>query len=358
MAFTEFATGSAQAVKRWSDMCMVETFGKMRLRPLIGRGSNACIQLKTELDKNAGDTVYYDLRAQDRGTGVNGDSTLEGFEDALTFHQDTLKVNIKRKAHAFKTMSQQRTVHDLREHGRDSLSEWYAWFIEAGLIAHLAGLCGNGNESVESALGANTGLADFAGNTITALDAGHVTLSGGGGANALNIDDFDDAVAKAKVANPRMPPLMIGGQEKYIALLHPYQVRSLRATASTSGLITWFTAQQQAGVRGTDNPIFTGALGEYNGVVLYESEFIPRQGDVTTGLMLGKCAGTIAFGNAWESMSRGTTDGSFFKLIEEERDYKHRKGIAATACLGFKRSIFNSQAFGVMGIRSTETAPA
>lgn len=355
MAFTEFATNSPQAVKRWSDMCMVETFGKMRLRPLIGRGSNACIQLKTELDKNAGDTVYYDLRAQDRGTGVNGDSTLEGFEDSLTFHQDTLRVNIKRKAHAFKTMSQQRTVHDLREHGRDSLSEWYAWFIEAGLIAHLAGLCGNGNESVESALGANTGLADFAGNTITALDAAHLTDKTGA---ALNIDDFDDAVAKAKVANPRMPPLMIGGQEKYIALLHPYQVRSLRATASTSGLITWFTAQQQAGVRGTDNPIFTGALGEYNGVVLYESEFIPRNGDVTTGLMLGKCAGTIAFGNAWESMSRGTTDGSFFKLIEEERDYKHRKGIAATACLGFKRSIFNSQAFGVMGIRSTETAPA
>lgn len=355
MALTEFATGSAQAVKRWSDMCMVETFGKMRLRPLMGRGLNACIQIKGDLDNNPGDTIYYDLRAQDRGTGVNGDSTLEGFEDALTFHQDTLKINIKRKAHAFRQMSQQRTVHDLRKHGRDSLSEWYAWFIEAGLIAHLAGLCGNGNETVASALGADTGSADFAGNTITALDAAHLVDKTG---SALNIDDFDDAVAKAKANNPRVPPLMIGGQEKYVALLHPYQIRSLRNTASTSGLITWFTAQQQAGVRGAANPIFTGAMGEYNGVVLYESEFVPRNGNVTTGVMLGKCAGTIAFGNAWEKMSRGTTDGSFFRLVEQETDYKHRKGIAATSCLGFKRAQFNSQAFGVIGIRSTETAPS
>lgn len=355
MAITEFATGSAQAVKRWSEMCMVETFGKMRIRPLIGRGSNACIQLKTELDKNPGDTVYYDLRAQDRGNGVNGDSALEGFEDALTFYQDTLKVNIKRKAHAFRQMTQQRTVHDLREHGRDSLSEWFAWFIEGGIIAHLAGLTGDGNESVLGALGATTGSADFAGNTVTALDAAHLTDKTGA---ALNIDDLDDAVAKAKVANPRIPPLMIGGKEKYIALVHPYQVRSLRATASTSGLITWFTSQQQAGVRGSENPIFTGALGEYNGVILYESEFIPRLGDVTTGLLLGKCAGTIAFGNAWDSMSRGTTDGSFFNIVEEERDYKNRKGIAASSCVGFKASIFNSARFGVMGLRSTESAPA
>jgi N4-gp56 family major capsid protein len=352
MAFTEFGTASAQAVKRWSDMAMVETFGKMGIRPLIGRGANSCIQLKTELDKNPGDTIYYDLRAQDRGTGVSGDTVLQGYEDALTFYQDTLKINYKRKAHAFKNMSQQRTVHDLREHGRDSLTEWMAWFMEGGLIAHLAGLCGNGNESVVSALGADTASADFAGNTITALDAAHLVDNAG---NDFDLAMLESAVAKAKVNNPRVPPLKINGADKYIALLHPYQVRSMRSDAGTA---QWRDITANAGVRGENNPLYTGALGEYNGVILRESEFIPRSSDVTTGLLLGKCAGTIAFGNAWETMSRGTTDGSFFKIIEDKFDYEHQKGMAASTCVGFKRAQFNSAAFGVVGLRSTEAAPS
>lgn len=36
----------------------------------------------------------------------------------------------------------------------------------------------------------------------------------------------------------------------------------------------WQAAQQNAAIRGSKNPIFTGALGEYDGGVLYEYERI------------------------------------------------------------------------------------
>lgn len=352
MAFTEFGTGDVQAVKRWSDRTMYETFGRMGIRSLIGRSKDSVIQLVTDLDRQPGDTVYYDLLAQDRGNGVDGDATLEGYEDDLTYYQDTLKINQKRKGHAFKRMSQQRTVHDLRADGRFSLTKWWAWFLEAGLFAHLAGASGDGSETVVGAIGADTGSADFAGNTITALDADHLVDNG---SSAFDLDMIDDAIAKAKVSNPRVAPAMIGGEEKYIAYLHPYQVRSLRQSATAVRSITdiW----SNSGPRGNSNPIYSGALGEYNGVILRESEFVPSVSTDRVGIMLGAGAGVIAFGNAWDKLSRGTTDGSFFRVDEEMRDYKNRKGMAASSVVGFKRCQFNSKAFGVIGLRSQDAAP-
>ena len=352
MAFTEFGSASPQAVKRWAQQLMRETFGKMDIRALIGRGEGSCIQLLTDLDKNAGDEVRYDLLAQDRSDGVNGDSKLMGFETALTYFQDTLKINQKRHAHAFLGMSQQRTVHSLRESGRFSLSEWWGWFIEAGLLSHLVGVAGTGNESVLGALGADTGGTDFAGNTVTALDAAHVVATG---ATAV-LTDIDDAVAKAKVNNPRVAPLMINGQKRYVVYLHPYQVRSIRQATSA---VDWTQIHQRASASGSSNPIYTGALGEYNGCILRESEFVPSSGtNLRHGVLLGQGAGAIAFGNAWKKSRRsGAGGGSFFDWKERTDDYDNEEGVAGVSCLGFKGCQFNSLAFGRIGIRTTDAAP-
>jgi N4-gp56 family major capsid protein len=349
---TEFGTNHPLTVKRWSLGLFRETFGKMGITKLIGKGPEACIQLLTDLDKGAGDTVYYDLLAQDRSPGVNGDARLKGNEAPMTFFQDTLRINQKRHAHSFLGMTQQRTNHQLRVTAKFSLSQWWAWVIEAGLMAHFAGKTGDGNESVFGPLAADTGSADFAGNTITALDAGHLVDRGGSGAI---ITMLDTAVAKAKVQNPRMAPLMIGGEPKYIAYFHPYQIMNIKADTGAAG---WLEIQKNAGVRGASNAIYTGALGEYNGVIIRESEFIPRDGSVSHGFMLGQGAGAIAFGNAWKKQSRaGAGGGTFFDWKESMDDYDNEEGVGSASILGMKRSIFNGKALGVMGLRSTEADP-
>lgn len=355
MAFTEFGSADAQAVKRWCDKAFRETLGKMGIRSLIGRGDDASIKLLTELDKDPGDEIRYDLLVQDRSAGVNGDSRLKGYETALTYYQDTLKINQKRHAHSFKGMTQQRTVHDLREAGRFSLTEWYAWLLEGAIFAHLAGVAGTGEESVVSALGADTGGTDFAGNTITALDSDHLVDGTG---NDFELSLLDSAIAKAKVNNPRVKPLMINGQPKYVAYLHPYSVKAMKIATVSAGS-NWLTIQQNAGARGNTNPIYSGALGEYNGVIIRESEFIPRSGtNVSHNLLLGAGAGTIAFGNAWKRSRRGNTGGSPFYFKEEMDDYDNEEGIAAASIFGVKRCQFNSKAFGVIGINTTEAAPS
>lgn len=350
---TEFGTNHPLTVKRWSLGLFRETFGKMGITKLIGKTPESCIQLLTDLDKGAGDLVYYDLLAQDRSPGVNGDSRLKGNEAPMTFYQDSLKINQKRHAHSFLGMTQQRTNHQLRVTAKFSLSQWWSWVIEAGIMAHFAGVTGDGNESVFGPLGADTGTADFAGNTITALDAGHLVDRGG---SSAVITMLDTAVAKAKVQNPRMAPLMIGGEPKYVAYFHPYQIMAIKQDTGATG---WLEIQKNAGVRGASNPIYTGALGEYNGVIIRESEFVPRNGTVSHGFMLGQGAGAIAFGNAWKKQSRaGAGGGTFFDWKEETDDYGNEEGVGSASILGFKRSIFNGKALGVMGLRSTESEPA
>ena len=126
MAVTEFGTGSAQAVKRWCDKLFRESLGKTFIKKFMGKGPDAIIRLLTDLENDAGDQIKYDLRVQDRSNGVQGDTRLKGFEAALVFHQDSILINQLRQAHAFRGMTQQRTVHDLRAEGRASLSDWFA----------------------------------------------------------------------------------------------------------------------------------------------------------------------------------------------------------------------------------------
>jgi N4-gp56 family major capsid protein len=352
MAFTEFGTNDPQTVKRWAQRLMRETFGKMDIRALIGRGEDACIQMLTDLEDGAGDTVHYDLLAQDRSDGVNGDSRLAGFETDLTFFQDTLKINQKRHAHTFKQMSQQRTVHSLRDAGKFSLSEWWAWFIEASTFAHLVGVTGDGNETVAGALGVTSpGGTDFAGNELTALDAAHIVTAG----TVMTLSVIDDAVAKAKVNNPRVAPLIVNGQKRYVVYLHPYQTKTLRADASAG---QWNEIHQRASAPGNTNPIYTGALGEYNGCIIRESEFVPSVGAVRHGVLLGRGAAACAFGNAWKKSRRKSGGGgSYFDWRERTDDYDNEEGCAGVSCLGMKGSEFDSAAFGRIGLRSSETAP-
>ena len=111
-------------------------------------------------------------------------------------------------------------------------------------------------------------------------------------------------------------------------------------------------------MRSSKNPIYTGALGEYNGVILRESEFIPSSGtNLRHNVLLGQGAGSIAFGNAWAKDGRGAGGGTFFNWREETEDYGNEQGIAGISALGIKGSVFNSEAFGRIAVVSTDAAP-
>jgi N4-gp56 family major capsid protein len=89
--------------------------------------------------------------------------------------------------------------------------------------------------------------------------------------NVFDLTLIDKAVEAAKTANPRIRPIKIDGTNHYVMYLHPYQVTDLRINTSTG---QWLDIQKAAGRRSNDNPIFSGALGVYNNVILREAEHV------------------------------------------------------------------------------------
>ena len=349
MAVTEFASGSAFAVQRWSAELAHETIGKTWFSRLLGDGKDACIRHLKDLSSSAGDTIKYDVRYQNRGDGVQGDTKLDGFEAELDFYQDTVKIDQLRQAHSFRRMTQQRTVHDLRKEGRDSLSDWFARVFDAMLMHYLTGVIGNSPERVSGIMGSG----GFAGNALETPDAAHL-IDGSGSTFTLGL--LDRAVAAAKVNNPRIRPIMIDGQPKYCASLHPWTVLQMKAATGTT---QWNLIHQNASERSSKNPIYTGALGEYNGVVLHESEYMPVTNTGTLGdsngtihnVLLGAQAGVFAMGNAWDKMDRaGAGGGTYFRYDEERKDYNNEKGVAGASIFGMKKTRFNSTDFGTIRI--------
>jgi len=92
----------------------------------LGKDKKAILQRITDLERQAGDNIKYDLLMQMGNDGVVGDNRMRGNEEALTYYQDDVSIDQLRNAHAFRRMSQQRTVHDLRVDAKANLSDWYA----------------------------------------------------------------------------------------------------------------------------------------------------------------------------------------------------------------------------------------
>ena len=344
MAVTEFGTNSVQTVKLWSKLLMREAIFKTFFNRFLGTGANAIIQRVSDLESKAGDTVYYDLLVQMTGYGVDGDTKLEGKEEELVYYQDTVKIDQKRLGHAFRRMSQQRTLHQLRTDARANLSDRWAVIYDQFMWAYLTG----------KAFGDLATALPFAANSLQAPDAPHLHDKTG---STMTVAFIDALVEKARTLTPPLRPALVNGEEKFVLVLHPYQVTAMR-TATGEG--KWLDITKSAGPRGAGNNIWSGALGEYNGVILHMSSYIPFDSVAGEAYapFLGAQAGVLAFGNAYSRFDQQTFGrGNMFSWFERTDDYGNEKGVAAGSIYGIKKTRFNSADFGVIRL-DTDAAAA
>lgn len=125
MAVTSYGVNDPLAVKLWSKRLSVEVLKNTWASRFMGPTSASIIQIKDETSKSAGDKVTYGLRMQLAGSGVIGDGTLEGQEEALTTFSDAVLINQLR--HAVRSagrMTQQRVPFNIREEALSGLRDW------------------------------------------------------------------------------------------------------------------------------------------------------------------------------------------------------------------------------------------
>jgi N4-gp56 family major capsid protein len=349
MAATEYGVNHPLAVKKWAPDLYRETLKKTYAFQFMGKGKDSLIQIKTELkDTMGGDRLRVGLRAQLSGAGIQGDNTLEGNEEALqTFYQDLMIDQLRHAVRSKGKMSEQRVPFSVRDEAKDGLSDWWADRFDTWMFNQLCGI---------------TSVSDpryYGFNAPVAPDLDHVSFGNSGvlGANLqntetssisnttvcrMNLKFIETAAEKGKLAKNALRPIRSGGKKYFAMFLHPYQVTDLRTNTSTG---QWQDLQKSAiqGGEGSDNPIWTGALGEYNGVILHESVRVPASpynANVYRAVLCGAQAASIGFGRGFGK--------NVFSWKEELFDFENQLGVAAGCQAGMVKSRYNGSDFATV----------
>lgn len=337
MATTAYGVNHPLAVKLWSKKLFQEALKQTWASKFMGKSSNSLIQIVEDTQKGPGDRVRLPLRMQLSGAGIEGDGTLEGNEEALSTYYDDLLINQLR--HAVRSegkMSEQRVPFSVREEARMGLQDWWADRIDTAFFNQIAG---------------NTGQADtrYTGHNATvAPDTSHIfymnsltteaEIASASASNAFTLDLIDKCVERAKTLSPMIRPIKVNGSDKYVMFLHPYQVHDLRTNTSTG---QWLDIQKSVVSGGGSNMIYSGALGEYNGVIIHESTRVPTvTANVRRAVFCG--AQSVALGYGQDAA------GGSMTWVEELFDYKNQLGVSAGMIWGMKKTRFNNADFSTI----------
>lgn len=345
MAVTEFGTTDAQTVKLWSRSLLKEAIYQTWLKKFMGTSQNAILRIANDLTKTSGDEVKYSLRRKMTSYGVAGDNPLRGFEEKLNFHLDSVKIDQLRNGHAFRRMSQQRTVHNLRTEARESLGDWFAERFDELMIGQLAGTFAAGTS-------APTGFQNHGGNTLVSptSDTDHYLDRK---TEVFRTDHIEQLIEKAQTIAPIINPAKIDGEEYHVLLVHPFCITDLRTAATGNN---WLEVTKFANMGNTkSNPFFTGAVGSWGRTLIYPSNRIPilnpGASQYARCLFLGAGAGVIAFGNAYDQLDQGYYGSeNMFAWSEEVDDHGNEKSVGGATIFGVKPCIFNSVRHGMIAV--------
>lgn len=275
-------------------------------------GSNVVHQNK-DLTNVKGDSVVFGLMMNLNGPGVEGNQKLSGAEDTLNIYDFTVQTKLIRNAVSRFEADDQKSQFDMLKEIKVALKQWLSDWLDNKLISELSTVASSSKEAV---------YASAAG-TLSSITAN----------DKLTTALISRAKRKAMMHAPKVQPIKVDGMDKYIMLVSPWAAKDLKDDAK------WLAAQQNANVRGSKNPIFTGALGEYDGVILYEYERVATMpngassANVCYNLLLGKQAACFAVAKP-------------AKHIEQTDDYGNIAGNGIAFYGEVKKTKFNNKDYG------------
>jgi N4-gp56 family major capsid protein len=388
---TVVPAGDATAVVIYSHRVFYQAIRSTVAAKLMAVGLNPkdqtnYVQMFDESMKGPGDTIKYDLIPNPQGPGVAGDGVLAGQEVAFTWFQNTLTINQLRQAELLVgRMSQQRVPYSMRDVAKVGLANWWKETIDYGLLNQLGG-----NTYISNA-------ANFWGTNMSGMqapvapDSSHWIFAAGRTSEAtlaqgdvFTVDLIPTLVAKAQgtLQFPIKPVVIKGVEISGVLFLHPLQVRSLKQNYTQGEWGDIFRAALQGG-QITGNPIFTGAIGMIDNVVIHQDSHVPYgdtsqntvqlaiNGTLVTkgapnalgaaavgvtsicrGIFVGAQAAALAFGG------EEGPDGKPLRVkwTEELLDGANQLRISAGMIWGCQKTVFNSQDYATIVVSSYETA--
>lgn len=350
---TLIGVNDPQAVKKWASLMAVAiNKASYWAKKFVGEGkdSRLPIQRIDDLQSGAGDEVMVDLLMPMNMEPLVGDQTLDGKEQPLKYWTDRLRIDqVRGGADLGSRMTKKRTLRNLRSDAKRAATDWWKRLMDELYFIYLSGTRGHGGGFVWSA-----GNPFFTVNQLTAPDAQHQMYGGAAtskgtitSGDTMKLRLIDKAVAKAETMGGdgtdelSMIPISIEGGDHYVSLMHTYQADSLRQDAGTGG---WLDIQKAAAAaEGAKNPIFTGAMGMYNDVILHKHRNVIRFNDygassnlpAARALFLGSQACLVAYGD--------NETGTRYRWTEETKDHGNSVAIGTHTIMGVKKATYKSK---------------
>ena len=359
MADTSVA--SANRVQQWADDEFYEYVRMNPLKSLMGSDVNSPIQVKEELTKEAGDRITFSLVTRLTGSGVTGDNTLEGNEEALGNYGHQVTVDQLRNGVVVGQFEKIKTKIDLLEAAKIMLRLWNMEKLRDLFIARLLSPVTDGLTTYSAATEAQKDAWDLANNPSASNQrilfgaAKSNESANDHSANLANIDGTADdlhqdivrlAKRLAQSASPNIRPVVSqGGREEFIMLAGSLPFRDLQSNMDT--------IHQNADVRGDGNQIFHGGeirVGNVRVLEVPELDRTPANGGAllenvgnggTTEVELCPLLGAQALFLAWASR---------MKVKMDEFDYANKRGVAVAEIRGCEKATYNSFQHGVVSV--------
>jgi len=245
-----------------------------------------------DLQKMAGDSVNFNLINPTGGKPIMGSAYAEGKGQAMSFDQDSLKINQSRyPISGGDTMSQQRTVHELRGLARANAYNFMRRLSDQRILVHMAGARGfaDGGEWAVP-LASDGDFSSIMINSVKAPTKNRHFRSTGAGIEPMAASGNEHTIATTDVANLDMldmirtwldgvefppPPVIFEGDEMAydspmrVLLVSSEQYNSI--IKSTSGGTSYRALQANAIARSQmakNNPVFRGDSLLWNGILV------------------------------------------------------------------------------------------
>lgn len=234
----------------------------------------------TDLNKGSGDTVTVDCFNILEGRPIMGDERLQGKFMALdTSRAEVYLDQMRAGVESGGRMTQQRTKHNLRQIAKAALVGWWQRTTDQIKLIHLAGARGSQNtaewniplasDSYFSKILVNPVLAPTYNRHFYAGDA--TALSNLDTTDYLKLTDLDRLRTLLDESDNPLQPVMLDGDfaaeedPLWILLVSPRVYGNLLRQSGTAAIRTF---QQNAMQRGAKNPLFTGTVGLWNGILV------------------------------------------------------------------------------------------
>ena len=322
MAETIILTNDAQTRKKWAKDLYSIVMPATEINYLLGSGSGAIIEERTDLAKGEGDVIKFDIMLPLVGEGRVGREKVEGNEEELVFKDFNL--TIEELNHAVNTggkMDEQRIPYPLMEKAKSGLQYWWASKLSDMAFATLCG------DTTYTVAGHTFGQAPVAPDSDHHLKVNDVAEASMTEADIMDLNFLDRMKQLAEVPTTtncfKIRPLVLNGKNYYRVILHNYVFDQLK---NNTNIGQWGDLLRAAGKLNQPQVEI-----EYNGMLISKSERIRRMVADTTetragvfrNLFLGCQACAFAWGGAGESKS---TTMSFVPYTTDAERFMNVRG--------------------------------